>query len=43
VLPPVAMVLVTVAWFTQRGFIQLRRRPSAGSAPPKPPVSETGE
>jgi Mg2+ and Co2+ transporter CorA len=40
VLLPCAMVLVTVAWFTQRGFIQLRRRPPAGTAPPKPPVSE---
>jgi Mg2+ and Co2+ transporter CorA len=43
VLLPCAMVLVTVAWFTQRGFIQLRRRLPAGTAPPKPPASGTGE
>jgi Mg2+ and Co2+ transporter CorA len=40
---PAAMVIITVGWFARRGFIQLRHRPPGGTAPPKPPVSGTGE
>ena len=34
---PAAMVIITVAWFARRGFIQLRHRPPAGTTPPKAP------